>query len=237
MGKLEIGQIFGIPIVLDATFILLAVLYGFHNFTSGNAASISYGVVLVAGVALSIVLHELGHALAARFWRVPTAYIELNGIGGLCHFARPMPQDRIANIVMLLAGPLANLILWQIFSNVGTWMLSSGGGGDGDDFTGTSRTAFLLLHLGSVNSMLFFFNLLPSHPLDGGRALVQIVSKAIGYDRAMRLIAYLGMLVAGWLGLLAFGGQFFAAFIAIVLLQNNLEVLQTHGGPRWRRWN
>ena len=62
-------------------------------------------MVLVAGVALSILLHELGHALAARYWRVPTAYIELNGIGGLCHFARQYAADRIANIVMLLAGP------------------------------------------------------------------------------------------------------------------------------------
>lgn len=233
MGSAEIGRIFGIPIVLDASFILLAALYGFHNFTSGNAVSISYGLVLVAGVALSILLHELGHALAARYWRVPTAYIELNGIGGLCHFARPMPADRIANIAMLLAGPFANLILWQAFSNAGSAMLNSGG----EDFSGANRTAFLLLQLGGVNSMLFFFNLLPSHPLDGGRALVQIASKFIGYDQAMRVVAYFGLLVAVWLVLLALGGQYFAGFIAFVLLQTNLEVLQTHGGPRWRRWN
>ncbi|MEQ1650985.1 MAG: site-2 protease family protein [Hyphomicrobium sp.] len=233
MGQTEIGKIFGIPIILDASFILLAVLFGFHHFTSANAASISYGVVLVAGVGLSILLHELGHALAARYWRVPTAYIELNGLGGLCHFARPMPQNRIANIVMLLAGPLANLILWQLFSKTGTWMLNSGG----ESFDGASRTAFLLMQLGSVNAMLFFFNLLPSHPLDGGRTLVQIISKSIGYDRAMRFVAYLGLLIAAWLFLLAFSGQFFAALVGFVLLQTNLEVLRTHGGPRWQRWN
>ncbi|MEQ1670036.1 MAG: site-2 protease family protein [Hyphomicrobium sp.] len=233
MGSAQVGRIFGIPIVLDGTFILLALLYGFHNFTSGSTASISYGVVLVAGVALSILLHELGHALAARYWAVPTAYIELNGLGGLCHFARAMPQNRVANIVMLLAGPAANFILWQVFSNAGRWMFQQ----PGDTFAGATRTAHLLLQLGSVNFMLFVFNLLPSHPLDGGRTLVQILSKFTGYDRAMRAVAYLGLLVAVWLGLLAFSGQIFAALMAFVLLQTNLEVLQSHQGPRWTRWN
>ena len=233
MGKAEIGKIFGIPIVLDASFILLAVLYGYSHFTSSSITGISYGIVLVTGVALSILLHQLGHALAARYWRVPTALIELNGLGGFCYFARPMPQNRIANIVMLLAGPLANLILWQGFSYAGTAMLNS----DGGDLSGVDRTGFLLLQLGSVNQMLFFFNLLPSHPLDGGRTLVQISSKFIGYDRAMRFVAYLGLLVAVWLGFLAFSGAIFAALIAFVLFQANVEVLQTHGGPRWQRWN
>lgn len=230
MGSVQISRIFGIPIILDTSFILLVVLYGMHHFTSGNAASISYGVVLVAGVAFSILLHELGHALAARYWRVPTSYIELNGLGGLCHFARAMPPDRIANIVMLLAGPAANLFLWQVFSNAGDLMLQSSSGQP-------DRMAFLLKHLGQVNLLLFVFNLMPAHPLDGGRTLVQIVSKVTGYDRAMRIVAYLGLLVATWLVLLAFGGQFFAGLIAIVLFQANVEVLQTHGGPRWKRWN
>jgi Zn-dependent protease len=233
MGKAEIGKIFGIPIILDASFILLAVLYGYSHFTSSSITGISYGIVLVAGVALSILLHELGHALAAQYWRVPTALIELNGLGGFCHFARPMPQSRIANIGMLLAGPFANLILWQGFSYAGTAMLNSESG----DLSGIDRTGFLLSQLGRVNEMLFFFNLLPSHPLDGGRVLVQIISKFAGYDRAMRFIAYSGMLVALWLLFLVFAGQIFALLIAFVLFQSNLEVLQRFCGPRWQRWN
>jgi Zn-dependent protease len=233
MGKAEIGRIFGVPIVLDASFILLVVLYGFHYFTSANLTSISYGLVLVAGVALSILLHELGHSFAARYWNVPTAYVELNGLGGLCHFARAMPANRIANIVMLLAGPAANLVLWFLFDALGKMLIEQSDG----SFAANGRTASLLLHLASVNSMLFFFNLLPAHPLDGGRTLVQIVSKAVGYDRAMRVVAYMGLLIAVWLCFLALGGQSFALLIAFVLFQTNVEVLQTHGGPRWRRWN
>lgn len=230
MGKAEVGRIFGIPIVLDASFILLAVLYGMHHFTSANMASISYGIVLVAGVALSILLHELGHALAGRYWGVPTSHIELNGLGGLCYFARPFPPERIKNITMLLAGPAANLILWQVFDHGSDALISASAGSP-------DRMAFLMKHLASINFLLLIFNLMPAHPLDGGRALAQLLSKAIGYDRAMRLVAYLGLLVAAWLVLLAFSGQFFAALIAFVLLQANLEILNTHGGPRWTRWN
>lgn len=233
LGKYEVGRIAGIPILLDASFILLIGLYGFSHFTSGNLTSVSYGVVLVAGVAMSILLHELGHAFAARYYRVPTSYIELNGLGGLCHYARPLPPSRIVNIVTLMAGPAANLILWQVFSNLGTWMLNS----SGDSIGGSDRTAFLLMQLGRVNFMLFVFNLLPGHPLDGGRALVQIISKAVGYDRAMRVVAYFGLLISVWLCFLGIGGNTFAFLVAFVLFQDNLVVLQTHGGPRWKRWN
>jgi stage IV sporulation protein FB len=141
-----------------------------------------------------------------------------------------MPTDRIANIVMLLAGPLANLLLWLVFSTASDWMRQVGDGRP-------DRMTFLLTQLGRVNFLLFVFNLMPAHPLDGGRTLVQIASKFIGYDSAMRVVAYLGLLVAVWLVLLAFGGQIFAALVAFVLFQANIDVLQRHGGPRWKRWN
>lgn len=50
MGKAEIGKIFGIPIVLDFTFVLLAVLFGFNHFRIATFESITYGVALVTGV-------------------------------------------------------------------------------------------------------------------------------------------------------------------------------------------
>jgi Zn-dependent protease len=96
----------------------------------------------------------------------------------------------------------------------------------------------LLLQLGRLNMLLLVFNLMPAHPLDGGRALAHLVSAFIGYDRAMRLVAYLGMLVAVWLVWLGFSGSYFAFLIAFVLFQANMQVLRVHGGgPRWRRWN
>lgn len=234
MGQAEVGRLFGIPIVLDGSFILLALLFGFHHFTAGSTSSLSFGIVLVTGVALSILLHELFHALAARLFGVPTAYIELNGLGGLCHFARPIAPDRFKNIVVLLAGPLANLILWQVFEKSGNALLFQ----QSDTLAGLDRSAALLLQLGQINFLLFVFNLMPAHPLDGGRALAHLSSAVIGYDRAMRFVAYLGLLVTAWLVWYGISGSYFAFLIAFVLFQANMQVLQIHGGgPRWRRWD
>lgn len=234
MGQVQIGRLFGVPIVLDGSFILLALLFGFSYFTAGSMTSLSYGIVLVTGVALSILLHELGHALAARYYGVPTAFIELNGLGGLCHFARALPPSRWKNIVVLLAGPFANLILWQVFTQSSSLLWNQATSNP----VGIGRTAVLLGQLGSINLMLLVFNLMPAHPLDGGRALAHLSSAFLGYDRAMRFVAYLGLLVALWLAFLGFSGSYFAFLIAFVLAQANLQALQVHGsGPRWTRWN
>ena len=51
MDKVQIGRLFGIPILLDVSFILLVVLYGQWYFTSGDMQQISYGLLLVTGIA------------------------------------------------------------------------------------------------------------------------------------------------------------------------------------------
>lgn len=234
MGRFQIGHIFGIPIVLDGSFLLLALLFGFHHFISADLAAVSFGIVLVAGVALSILLHELGHATAARLFGVPTAYIELNGLGGLCHFARSITLDRLRHVVVLLAGPFANLILWQAFGAGGHLLLMQ----PSETLGSVDRMATLLLQLSQLNLLLMVFNLLPSHPLDGGRVIMHLSSALIGYDRAARLVAVLGLMIAAWLVWLGFSGQYFAFLIAFVLFQTNAQALQVHGGgPRWRRWD
>lgn len=87
----EVGRIAGILIVLDASFILLFVLFGMHYFTSGSSQAISSGPLLVTGLALSILLHELEHAFAGRLYGIGTTHIQLNGPGGLCSYDRHMP--------------------------------------------------------------------------------------------------------------------------------------------------
>nr|HPH70472.1 site-2 protease family protein [Kofleriaceae bacterium] len=159
---------------------------------------------------------------------VPTSAIELNGLGGLCFFARPLPPDRLTNIVVLLAGPAANLLLWLIFAAAGASTI----GPSSENPYSINRTARLFLQLASINQLLFFFNLLPAHPLDGGRALAQFISASIGNGRAMRVIAYLGLVLALLLCLASFKGGLFVALIGLVLFQENLSVLQAYKGQQ-----
>lgn len=193
---------------------------------------VTYGLALVTGVAVSILIHELGHAAAARYYGVPTAEIELNGLGGLCHFARPLPLDRITNIVVLLAGPATNLVLWYVFSYAATAAIDNSVDGP----IGMNRTAMLLMQLSNINQMLLVFNLLPAHPLDGGRALAQILSFGITYARAMRLIAVFGFVISAMLAVSSVRNGIFMALIALVLFQANLEIWKAYKGDGWRRW-
>lgn len=233
--KVELGRMFGIPIVLDFGLILLAVVFGHSYFTSGNMATMSYGLLLFVGVVFSILLHEFGHAFAGAYYGVPTSHIELHGLGGLCHFDRPLPPDRKINIAVLLAGPAVTLVLWLAFKGLG--YAAYGLPANAGFVTGVNRIGSLMLHLSTINFYLLIFNLLPAHPLDGGRSLAHVLSKWTGYDRAMRFVAYTGTLVTAWLVWEGIKGNYFMLLIAVFLFLANLSVLDTHGGPRWRRHN
>ena len=234
--SIEAGRVFGIPIYINVSLVLLAVLFGYGYFSSGRLSDISYGLLLFAGVAVSILAHELGHAGAANFYGVKVSHIELNGLGGYCAYAGAMPLDRSARIVILLAGPAATLVACLVFSGLARaaieWLPGSVG-----LVAGVDRLYFLFWQLGVINAWLFIFNMMPSHPLDGGRAAAEFLSRWLGHDQAMRAIAFAGVLVIAWLLWQSFQGHYFALLIAFLLFQANMEVLNSHGGSRWRREN
>ena len=233
--KVEIGRIFGIPVVVDMSLILIIILWGQSYLTSGDAAAISYGLLLVAGLLASILLHEFGHAAAFLYYRVPVSHVELNGMGGLCYPARPMPPDRLPNIAVLLAGPAVTGALWLLFSGLETLLAEAPQ--QAGPFSGLDRLAGLCWHLSQLNWWMLLFNLAPSHPLDGGRALAHALSRWLGHDRAMRLVACTGLLVIVWLVWEGLQGSYFAFLLAFFLFQANQQVLSAHTGPRWQRWN
>lgn len=229
-GQARIGRISGIPVIVDFSFILLVILWGYQYFTSGNLQSIMMGLWIVGGVAASILIHELAHAFAARRFGVGASLIELNGLGGLCYYDRAAPSSK-ARVVMALAGPASNLALWGLFSaaghGIGLLNETTVGGNAGIYWFEAIAEV-----LARTNFMLFWFNLLPSHPLDGGTALAAMMQGRLGYDRAMRVVAYMGMAVCVWLLLVSFA-MIFAGLIAIYLFMHNQRVLESHGGPRW----
>ena len=85
----------------------LSLLHG------GNTQMMSAGFIIVVGLLLSILLHELGHAFAGRLFKAHVSHIELMGLGGIAHFERSLPRSALARSVIYLAGPAVNLGLWQ----------------------------------------------------------------------------------------------------------------------------
>lgn len=220
----EIGRIAGIPIYLDMMFVLVLLFFTYPYFTAGNTQAISAGFVIIIGILVSILLHELGHAFAGRLFGAHVSRIELIGLGGVSHFERSLPGSVLARSVIYLAGPAVNLGLWYGFDALAGQAA----------FGGLGMLAFPLLVLAWANNVLLVFNLLPAYPLDGGLTLDAWLGRLLGPVWSVRIIGSLGLACAAWLAFRALPTNFYLLFVALYLAMWNWQKLQGLG--RWQRW-
>ena len=222
---LQVGRIFGIPIRLHATFVLLLVWVALLTARSGE--SLLRGVAFLLLLVASVTLHELGHALVARRHGVATEEIVLLPIGGVARLSgRPGAG---AELAIALAGPLVNLGLALA---LGLALLAGGGGAaaaEGSAAAGSSLLggaglasgSGLVADLALANFALFAFNLLPASPLDGGRALRAFLALLVPAADAGRLAGRAGQafaLLLGLVGALLPAGLALPAILLAVLL-------------------
>jgi Zn-dependent protease len=175
----QLARVFGIRIGVSASWFLvlfvliywLAHVY-FHELIGGSQTT-DY-LVAVAGALgyfASLILHELGHALAARRAGIPIAGIDLWFFGGLSHMRRE-PQTAGEELKVALAGPAVTLALFGLCVGAAALLTSTGSLTDvalpREGFTTTPALA-VVGWLAFINAMLFVFNIVPAFPLDGGR--------------------------------------------------------------------
>ena len=167
------------------------------------AAGLRWSVALTAAVLffVSVLLHELAHALVGRARGATVPRITLFIFGGMAHM-EDEPKGWRDELWMTLVGPLTSL-------GLGALCLLAGNALAGDTelaaedagafLAGLSPAATLLLWLGQVNIVLGVFNLVPGYPLDGGRVLRALLWGWTGdRQRATQRAARLGQLFA-WL--------------------------------------
>ena len=184
-----LGRLFGIPIRLHLTFLLLLAWLIWRAGTQGAAGFA--GLVWVLLLFSFVVLHELGHALMARACDVKTHEIVLLPIGGLARLER-IPSG-MAELVIALAGPAVNLGLGLVFMITGVLTLDEpvALGVEGGFAPGT-----FVWFLAFTNFALMAFNLLPAFPMDGGRVLRAALTLVMPLDGATRWAARVGQVVA-----------------------------------------
>jgi len=222
--RMELGRIAGIPIYLDMMFVLVLLVFSYPYFLGGDSQRMSAGFIVIVGLLLSILLHELGHAFAGRLFRAHVSYIELTGLGGLAHFERSLPASVFARTVIYLAGPAANRVLWLGFDAL-----------VGNAFGINPMLASAVAQLALANFFLLIFNLLPAYPLDGGHTLDAWLGRVLGPSWSVRIVAWLGLAIAVLVGLFALSRTaIFLLIVALFLAQANWQALQSVGGSRWR---
>ncbi|MGW0502289.1 site-2 protease family protein [Micromonospora sp. NPDC003241] len=201
---MRVGRVFGVPLYLNASILLLAVLIiVLYGELAGQRLQLSplggylVGAGFVVSLLGSVLLHELGHALTARRFGIGVRGITLELLGGYTEMDRDAPSPRV-DLYVSLAGPAVSAVLGAI-AVAATLALP--------DRTVADQLAF---QLAASNIIVAVFNILPGLPLDGGRALRAVIW-AVTRNR------HAATEIAGWAGrILAVGTALLVAVLYAV---------------------
>ena len=184
-GTLRIGQIGGVDVLVRSSWLVVAGLIAVLLAPKVEAAAPDLGALkYVAGLAfavllyMSVLLHEMSHALMAKRYGLSVTSITLHFLGGVTEIDEPDSPRREFGVSVV--GPLTSIAIGVVF--VGLWFVTP---------EGLPRLA--VEGLAGANLIVGVLNLIPGLPLDGGRVLRAIVWKATGSPHK-------GTIVAGWGG-------------------------------------
>lgn len=205
-GNYKLFTLKGIPIGVDWSWFV--VLFLIIWFLSGQYADVlrvpegsfqPYALAVVAALLFfaSILLHELGHALAAIRDGIGISYITLWMFGGVAGLERDS-DDAGSEFRIAVAGPVVTLLIVIACGAIGL-ALDPGGLVDAITFEGSEPSGAILViaWLAEINLIVLLFNLLPAFPLDGGRIARAIAWKLTGdREKATGFAARLGQAFA-----------------------------------------
>ena len=214
LWSIGLGRWGGVTVRLHMFFVLFAaltlMLASQHGLQNGQAGFVGLAVGSLVLLLLSVLLHELAHAVVAVRLGAYVDQIVVGPIGGMVPFR--MPSNPRCELVISVAGPLANLLiclicvpivwLWLDLSPISLlnplqpFNLISGT---------IVQVSFKLAFW--INWFLFLVNVLPAYPLDGGRALraaLLVVRPDMNLRTAviqvatLAKISALGLCIAAW---------------------------------------
>ncbi len=198
--SLKLGKWFGIEVNLHVTFLLLIGFLAVTGFAATrNAGAVAGNIGFLLVLFLCVLLHEFGHALAARRYGIPTKDIALLPIGGVARLER-MPTEPKQELVVALAGPAVNVVIAIALLPI----------------IAVLDVAFFE-RLFTTNLFLVAFNMIPAFPLDGGRVLRAGLAMKLDYAKATHTAATIGQGFAVVLGIIGLFTNPFLILIAVFI--------------------
>ena len=226
-AAIRIGRIFGIPIYLHLTFLLILPLFAYLFSSPPNQTSVFgiplsfkdldaalwvkyvFGTVAAIVFFVTILIHELAHSYLALRYGVRIRGITLMIFGGVSSMEE-MPKKPGQEWRMAFAGPLSSLVI-GVVAYLAMVVFEAFGPGSVllDGVT-------ILLGLTAVyNILLAGFNLIPAFPMDGGRLLRAFFASRMPYIEATRRAARIGRYFAIAMGIF---GIFYNIFFILIAL-------------------
>lgn len=196
-------KIFGIPVRVEPFFWVTLAIIGGAIGASSAAAILQVALFVIAGF-ISVLVHELGHALTARKFGAYST-ITLQAFGGYAaysgaRFSRPQ------HFVVTAAGPAVQILL-----GLGLYAAMP-------HLTGINREAFVfILSICWISIFWAVLNLLPILPLDGGQMLHAILGPQ--RVRTTLWVTIIASAVAGAYMFLQFHSWLFPMFMAVFAWQ------------------
>ena len=222
-GSYRIGRVFGIPILIHYTFLLVIPLFAWIigseiQLTAGMLGDIFsvpidtsvitsgylpwiLGVIIALGLFAGVLVHELAHSVVALKKGIAINNITLMIFGGIAQMEEGTPDPKV-ELPMALVGPVASLIVGFICCGLvyAAPSVSSSPGMQG-------VWIFVFGYLGMLNIILCAFNLIPAFPMDGGRVLRAWMATWMPLHRATKIAADVGKgfaILFGIIGLFTF---------------------------------
>ena len=210
-------SLFGIPVRVHPFFWLVSLMMG------SSSRDPKLILIWVACVFVSILVHELGHALTAKYFGWPP-HIVLYSFGGYASYQPTWGHSTTRSILVSFAGPGAGFVLFGIVIGVHLLLVHQG-----VPISKLEREAFWDME--QINLGWGLMNLLPVYPLDGGQISRAALSHWRPYD-GVTVSLKLSLVAAVGVACAAYRYDGYMAFLFGVLAFENFQSLQ--GGSRWR---
>ncbi|MHB8162918.1 MAG: CBS domain-containing protein [Methanoregula sp.] len=231
-GSFRIGRLFGIPILIHYTFLLVIPLFawiigseilpttellnGIFSVTIDTSVIRSglmpwiLGTVVALGLFAGVLVHELAHSVVALRKGIGINNITLMIFGGIAQMEEGTPDPKV-ELPMALVGPIASLIVGFLCCGLvyAAPLVSANPGQQG-------VWIFVFGYLGMLNILLCAFNLIPAFPMDGGRVLRAWMATRMPLHRATKIAADIGKGFAIVFGI--FGLVTFSPFLILIAL-------------------
>ncbi|HMD50076.1 MAG TPA: site-2 protease family protein [Bryobacteraceae bacterium] len=228
-SSIRLGRVFGIEVGLHYSWFLIALLITMSLGSQFQASHKEWGSNVIWALSIltslfffiTLLAHEMSHALVARAHGITTKAITLFALGGVAQIEKE-PEDAKTEFLVGAVGPFSSAVIGVISLAI-AWAL-------GWHMGSAPETPLhaMFVWLGYINLTLAAFNMIPGYPLDGGRVLRSILWLASGNPlRATQQAATVGKVIA--LLFIAFGifqffrgagfGGLWIAFIGWFLMQ------------------
>jgi Zn-dependent protease len=205
-SSFKVASVFGIAVRIHVSFLIYLAFICLSSYQEAGVEGAIQGGLLVLTLFAFVLLHEFGHAFAARTFGIRTPDITLYVIGGVARLTR-IPDKPWQELVVAVAGPLVNVVIFVVLRGAIHLELAQ----DPENL----EKIELLARVANYNWLLLVFNLIPAFPMDGGRVLRSLLAMVMPYPRATEIAARLGQGLAVLFAVYGFFRDPFLVFIAL----------------------